>query len=116
MSGRSSGMRRNVCEDHSIAAVAALRQVFAEQPGRTDAEAQCRGEGAVVLSLLSRPRVQGAEGEEDRGSEPGGSSESGIRQVGLLGYGPRLRDQAASERAAAVDPSAGRLRRPAFPH
>lgn len=89
-----SGMHRDVREDRSIAAVAALYQVLAEQPSRADAETQCREKGTVVLSLVRGPRVQGAKGQEDGGSEAGGS-EGGIRQVGLLGSGPRGRDRPA---------------------
>jgi hypothetical protein len=112
--GCGSGVRRDVREDHSITAVAGLHQVLAEQPGRTDAEAQCRGEGAVIVTLRG-PRVQGAERQEDGGSEAGGS-EGAIRQVGLLGAASAARPSWTRIRAAVATSLRRMPRRPASLH
>lgn len=80
---RGSGMRSDVREDYSVAAVPALQQVFTEQPGRADREAQRSGHGTVV-PCLGTPRIHGAEQQEDRGGSAG-RSKYGLRQMSLLG-------------------------------
>lgn len=111
VSGCGSGVHRDVREDRSITTVAALHQVLAEQPGRAYTETQCRGKGAIVFRLLRAPRVQGAERQEDGGSEAGGSK-SGVRQMCLLESG--LGGETEWDRVRAdVRPVRRSVRRPA---
>lgn len=58
------GMRRNVREDNTVGAVAALQKVLAEQAGRAGTDAQPSGYGEVVTRRLADPSVQPAEGKE----------------------------------------------------
>ncbi|MGW7423508.1 hypothetical protein ACWGJB_26310 [Streptomyces sp. NPDC054813] len=74
-------------EDDSVTAEGVLQQVFGEESGRADTEAQRGGQGSVVLALLSSEGVQGAKREQDWGSEVQGSKHA-VGQVGLLGTGP----------------------------
>jgi hypothetical protein len=55
-----SRVRRDVCEDRAVTAVATLQQILAEQASGADAKAQRRGERSVVPSPVGRPRVQRA--------------------------------------------------------
>ncbi|SEE03500.1 hypothetical protein SAMN05428945_6455 [Streptomyces sp. 2224.1] len=78
----SSGVCRNVCEDSSVNAIAALQQILAEQPGRADAEAQAGGDGSVVARRLARPGVQRTKREEN-GRGEADRSNRGNRQTCL---------------------------------
>lgn len=81
--GLSPWVGRDVREHHQVLAMSALHQVFAEEAGSADAEAQGRGEGCVVGFRLGGPCIHGAERQEDR-SGNAGRSKCGFRQVGLL--------------------------------